>query len=157
MEEIRICNYISGEETEIIDLVKTSFNEFVSVDCTEEGIKIFNNFIEPEVFKKRNQSDTFTLTAKTKEGLIVGMIEVRNDGHVCLLFVSKNFQRKGISKKLFNKAKDICIKKTDEQVIMSVNSSIYAINIYKKLEFTAIGDKKIVNGINFVEMINLAN
>lgn len=110
MEDISICNYISGEEPVIIDLVKAGFDEFVSTDCTVEGIKFFNAFIDPEEFRRRNQSETFTLTAKTKDGLIAGMIEVKNDGHICLLFVRKEFQHHGISKKLLNRAKDICLK-----------------------------------------------
>ena len=67
MEEITISNYITGEETEIYNLVKFGFDEFVAVDCSEEGIKIFNDFIDPDEFRKRNQLTTFTLVAKNKD------------------------------------------------------------------------------------------
>jgi ribosomal protein S18 acetylase RimI-like enzyme len=152
MEEIRICNYLPGEEIEIFELVKTSFNEFVAVDCDEFGVNFFLNFIEPEELFKRSKSDSFILTAKDNNNQIVGMIEVTNDGHICLLFVKNEFQRKGISKKLFDQAKHICKINSANQILMSVNSSIFAVDIYKKLGFETISKEKKVNGISFIEM-----
>lgn len=150
--EIRICNYVPGDEDEILDLVRTGFDEFVSMDCNEEGIKFFYCFITLEEFRKRNQSETFTLTARTKDDQIVGMIEVRNDGHICLLFVRNDFKRMGIAYSLFNKAKDICLQKAGGNVIMTVNSSIYAVDIYNKIGFTAVEKVNTINGISFVKM-----
>jgi ribosomal protein S18 acetylase RimI-like enzyme len=152
MVPFSIHRYNPGEEKEIFNLVKAGFDKFVSSDCTKEGTFFFYNFIDPGEFIKRNQSDTFTLTAKTEEGRIVGMIEVKNDGHICLLFVSKDFHHSGISKKLFKHARDICKKNNHGEVIMSVNSSIYAIEIYKKLGFHTEGKTKTINGISFIEM-----
>jgi ribosomal protein S18 acetylase RimI-like enzyme len=152
MADFRICNYLQGEENDILDLVKTGFDEFVSSECTEEGAKFFYGFIDPEEFRKRNQSDTFTLTAKTEDGYITGIIEARYDGHICLLFVRKEFQHKGISKELFNNARNICMQKAGSKVIMTVNSSIYAVDLYKKLGFTTVGNEQTINGIRFIEM-----
>lgn len=152
MKEIRICKYLQGEEDIILDLVRTVFDEFVSMDCNEEGIDFFYNFIDPVEFRKRNQSETFTLVAKTKDDFIVGMIEVRNDGHICLLFVRNEFKRMGIGYRLFNNAKDICLQKANEKVKMTVNSSIYAFDIYRKLGFSAVGNVRNINGISFIEM-----
>lgn len=152
MTEISISNYLPGEEKEILDLVRTCFDEFVSTDCTKAGIIFFYEFIDIEVFRKRNQFETFTYIAKNNLGLIVGMIEVKNDGHICLLFVHKDYQSKAIGYHLFKKAKDYFMKYGKDKVKMTVNSSIYAFDIYKKYGFTAVSNQKTLNGINFIEM-----
>jgi ribosomal protein S18 acetylase RimI-like enzyme len=152
MEHFTIQHYLPGEEKEILDLVHSCFDEFVARDCNDEGKKFFYQFLDLNEFRKRNLAETFTLTAKNVNGEIVGMIEVRNNGHICLLFVSKDYQQKGISKGLFGSAKKISIEKNSDSVKMSVNSSIYAIDIYRKLGFKTVGNTKTINGISFVEM-----
>ena len=157
MDTISICNYQPGEEKEILDLVKLVFDEFVSQDCNKEGIDLFYSFIEPDEFRRRNLIANSTLVAKNSDNQIVGMIEINLDGHICLLFVSKNFQNKAITKKLFSSAKDLCTKNCDGQLLISVNSSIYAVDIYKKLGFSTVGEMKTKNGISFVEMLFIEN
>jgi ribosomal protein S18 acetylase RimI-like enzyme len=152
IENFTIQPYLPGEVKEILDLVHICFDEFVAADCNEDGIKFFYQFLQKDEFIKRNINETFTLTAKNVKDQIVGMIEVRNDGHICLLFVSKEFQQKGISKQLFSKAKELISKKASDKVKMTVNSSIYAVDIYKKLGFIIVGNMKTINGISFVEM-----
>jgi ribosomal protein S18 acetylase RimI-like enzyme len=157
MENFTIQTYLPGEENEILDLVHTCFDEFVATDCNDDGINFFYQFLQKEEFIKRNINETFTLTAKNTKGSIVGMIEAKNEGHICLLFVGKEYQQKGISKQLFSIAKDLISKKNANNVKMTVNSSIYAVDIYKKLGFTAVGNIKTINGISFVEMEFQAN
>lgn len=157
MPNITISFYSPGEENEILYLVKTCFDEFVSVDCNEDGIRFFYQFLIPEEFIKRNQSETFTLVAKTDDGDIIGVIEVKFTGHICLLFVRKQHQGKGIGHRLFISAKEICLENTNDKMKMSVNSSIYAIDIYKKYGFSAVENVKNINGISFLEMVLIAN
>ena len=44
------------------------------------------------------------------------------------------------------------MQKAGGKVIMTVNSSIYAVDTYKKLGFTTVGDEKTIHGISFIEM-----
>jgi ribosomal protein S18 acetylase RimI-like enzyme len=157
MEYFSIQHYKPGEEIEILDLVRNCFDKFVSIDCNEDGINFFYQFLQKDEFIKRNSNETFSLSAKNNNGYIVGMIEVRNDGHICLLFVREDYQQKGISKLLFSKAKEICIIKNEMHFKMTVNSSVYAVDIYKKLGFTTVGNMKTINGISFIEMEFTAN
>ena len=77
---------------------------------------------------------------------IVGMLAGRKD-HINLLFVSGEHHRKGIARKLLNTMIDYYKPST-----ITVNSSPYALEAYKRLGFREICEEKIENGIRFTPM-----
>lgn len=79
---------------------------------------------------------------------IVGVIATRNNGnHISLFFVDGKYHRQGIGRKLFE---TILQKSTGEKI--TVNSSSYAVEVYKKLDFESDTDEQIVDGIRFTPM-----
>ena len=73
-------------------------------------------------------------------------MHIRNS-HIALFFVEPCFQRQGVGRALFLAANDACL--LDE---MTVNSSPYAIEIYKKLGFHAFSEEQLKDGIRFTPM-----
>lgn len=143
---------ISENEIEqVINLIKNVFDEFVAPLYTYEGVSEFSKYLDQASFKTRLQSNHFLMGCYYK-GDIIGVIEIRNYDHVSLLFVDGKFQRKGIAKYLFYKAINICINKNKKLVKLTVNASPNSVEIYKKLGFIEISDKKESNGIIFVPM-----
>lgn len=83
---------------------------------------------------------------------IIGALELRNLNHICLLFVDKKYQNKGIGKRLFKEAVEY-IKKNDPKIkIVEVNSSPYAKEIYKRMGFRERSNLKEQNGIKYYEL-----
>ena len=76
------------------------------------------------------------------------MIAVRNNTHITLLFTHENYHRKGIARKLFETVKNGLEKGTT----ITVNSSPYAVEVYKKLGFVIEEDEQTVDGIRFTKM-----
>jgi len=83
---------------------------------------------------------------------LVGAVAIRDFCHVSLLFVDKAYQHRGIAKELFAKALAICIHEDPELDGITVNSSPYAVPIYKRLGFEVIGESTTNDGITFVPM-----
>ena len=81
------------------------------------------------------------------------MIEVRDNNHICLLFVAKNYMGQGVAKELLHRALEVCRKQHPGLQKIDVNSSSYAVKIYEKLGFNVIEPSKEKNGIIFVPMI----
>ena len=72
----------------------------------------------------------------------------RNEGkHIALFFVDGNYHRRGIGRQLWN-----AVLKNNTATEISVNSSIYALEIYKKLGFEQIDDICESDGIKYVPM-----
>src|SRR5215510_2525003 len=76
---------------------------------------------------------------------IIEIFEIRNKNHISLFFVKKEYHKQGIGKKLFEHYKE-SIKENDNIKIISVNSSIFAENIYSKLGFLKMNEIQEKNG-----------
>ncbi|MEN8906300.1 MAG: GNAT family N-acetyltransferase [Clostridiales bacterium] len=137
---------------DVYNLVCDVFLEFVSFEFTNKGIENFKDSIKPKVIEYDMNNSKKFLIGCFDNGKIVGVISVKNYYHINLLFVSKNYHKKGIAKKLFNEAFKRCINKNRNLTKFTVNSSIFASEVYKKLGFKVIGEKEIVNGISFIPM-----
>jgi ribosomal protein S18 acetylase RimI-like enzyme len=142
-----------GEENEVCELVSRVFNEFIAPGYAQEGVQEFLSYAQPEYLLSRSQQpNRFVLVALAREE-IVGMIEVRDNSHISLLFVDREFQRRGIARELVWRALEICLNAEPDLSEVSVKSSPYAIEAYEKLGFRRDGPERIENGIRFTPML----
>jgi GNAT superfamily N-acetyltransferase len=141
----------AGEEIEVSNLVARSFNEFVAPDFPDEGIDEFFSYANPRALQKRSEGSHFVLVAES-DGVIAGMIEVKEMRHISMLFVYKAFHRKGIGKELFNAALER-IKSIDHSPeMLTVNSSRFAVPFYERLGFVRSEEEKIIHGVIHIPM-----
>ncbi len=142
----------TGEEEKVSEMVIESFNEFIAPDFSEEGIHEFLGFVEPSAIRmRRREGNLFLLAVVCSE--IIGMIEMRSLNHVSLLFVNKAYQRRGIAATLMQKAVDYAVEMDDSIRFFDVNSSLYAVEIYRRLGFKEVDDVKELKGIRFIPMV----
>ena len=143
---IQIRKLNSDEIASALKLTLEVFMEFEAPDYSQEGIEEFERFLnnQPEI-------DKLHFFGALYQDSLSGIIAMRND-HICLLFVKKEFHRKGIAKALFRHI----LEQTQSEKI-TVNSSPYAIEVYKRLGFTATNTEQITNGIRYTPMVFTAN
>lgn len=139
------------ELKETLELVKMVFDEFEAPYYSQEGIETFYRFIDLENIKKCLKENYKMYVAK-KENKIIGMIAFRDNSHIALLFVDKEFHKKGIARKLFEKAKKYCIENNKNIEHITVNSSPYAVGFYEKIGFVKIAEEQVVDGLRFTPM-----
>jgi len=86
---------------------------------------------------------------KKKE--LLGLIATRDNGsHIALFFVEGKYRRQGIGRNLFEHMLD----KTNAEKI-TVNSSVFARDIYRRFGFRQFEDEKEANGLRFIPMVFL--
>jgi len=151
-ESLSYSFLLEGEEQKTCDLVLRVFDEFVAPYYSEEGINEFKSYITPELLAKRSKANHIVLIAK-QSSKIVGMIEMRDNHHISLFFVSTELQTRGIGKKLFLNALAHCRKNIPSLTQLDVHSSPNAVSIYESLGFQQNGEKQIKNGICFIPML----
>ena len=141
-------NVMSSDKLyETLELVRDVFMEYEASDYSEEGVAEFLRFLDPEEITDMIEEEKMQIWTCDLEGKTVGMIAGRED-HINLLFVNGNHHRKGIAKQLLGILTDHF--KPDK---ITVNSSPYAIEAYKRLGFNETGPEKTENGIRFTPMI----
>ena len=131
---------------ETLELVREVFMEFEAPDYSAEGISEFLHFLDPYEIMELIEDEKMRIWTCNLNDQIIGMIAAGKE-HINLLFVHSRHHRKGIAGNLL----DIVIKYFNP-VEVSVNSSPYAIEAYKRLGFVETGEEKTENGIRFTPM-----
>ena len=141
-----------GEEEKVANFVWSVFKEFEAPSYKQEGINAFKNFILPETIKTQCETgEIFILCCKDMDE-IVGVISMREFRHVSLLFVKKDYQKRGIAHKLFELSLEKCYTADPDLKIITVNSSQYAVRVYEKMGFEATDSEQEKDGIIFTPM-----
>jgi GNAT superfamily N-acetyltransferase len=130
------------------NLINNVFDEFVGNDYSIEGNNTFKEFIEPNNVLERFNDNIYYVAKYNNE--IIGVLEIKNMNHISLFFVKKDYHKQGIGKRLFkNYIKTINYNNIK---IITVNSSIYAEEIYSKLGFIKTNEIQEKNGIRYIPM-----
>ena len=131
------------EMTEALDLVWRVFLEYEAPDYTEEGINEFKKAIDDiEWVKARDFYGAYDDNNK-----VLGVVATKNLTHIALFFVDGNYHHQGIGKKLYEK-----VKLLNPDTFFTVNSSLYAHDIYKHLGFKDTDKEQCIHGIRFYPM-----
>lgn len=128
--------------SEALKLVWEVFLEFEAPDYSEEGVNEFKKTIDD----KKWISDR-VLYGAFIDGKIVGIIATKDKSHIALYFVDGKYHRQGIGKSLFKK-----IESLNDLDYFTVNSSIYAHDIYKHFGFVDTDKEQCVHGMRFYPM-----
>jgi ribosomal protein S18 acetylase RimI-like enzyme len=143
-----------------IELVNEVFQKFVAVDYSQEGQQTFYDYLEhkDEELARDLEIGHKKMWGYYEEGQIVGVISVCDLYHISLLFVSEEFQKRGIAKKLYkNVVEFLTESQQSRRFEITVNSSPYAVEIYKKLGFVQSGEEQEKNGIRFTPLTVVIN
>jgi GNAT superfamily N-acetyltransferase len=97
-----------------------------------------------EQFEARLKNIDFTNIVAEIDNCVVGYISIQENNHLYHLFVSQKYQRKGIARQLWSEAQKTCLSSK-----YTVNSSIYAIPVYEKFGFVAVGSTSEKDGIKY--------
>ncbi len=141
----------AGEEQAVCDLVRKVFSEFVAPQYSDEGVVEFLSYADARSMARRVQSDHTVLLAEI-DGELVGVIETRNFRHISLLFVSREYQRRGIARRLIMKALKIARIANPGLSSLTVKSSPNAVGAYEALGFKGEGPEIQESGIRFLPM-----
>lgn len=136
---------LTREEIEkSLSLVRDVFNKYEAMHYSEAGKKAFHQAIYSVDYL-----DTLTAYGAFDGDRLVGIIATRNAGsHIALFFVHGDYHRQGIGKMLF----EACLKDNENKQI-TVNSSEYALDVYKKLGFIQTDSLRDEDGIRYIPMI----
>jgi len=140
-----------GQENLAIEIVSSTFDEFVAPGYSKEGIAEFYKFANAENLAKRSQVNCFTILAQEND-TPVGLIEIRDNCHISMFFVKKQFQKCGVGKALLKKSINLVLEKQRYLKELTVNSSPNSLEAYKTLGFKVKNKEHNVNGIRFFPM-----
>jgi GNAT superfamily N-acetyltransferase len=141
---IRIRRMSDPEIPSALDLALKVFSEYESPDYSTEGTEEFRKCLHDEEYLYG--IDYYGAFDSSK---LIGLIGIRSNlEHICFFFVDGKYHRKGIGTKMFDH-----LLENYKGNIITVNSSPFGVDFYKKLGFDPTEEEKTINGIRFTPMI----
>ena len=140
---IEIKQLLNNEKDKAVLFAKKVYIECKDESYSEQGIETFCNFVDNKEITK-----SFKVYGAFEDNVLKGLVATDSQKkHICLFFVDKISQGKGIGKKLMSIVID-----DNENSFITVNSSRYAVPIYEKLGFVKMEEEKEQDGLKFTPM-----
>jgi len=148
---------LAGDAPEAAALIHRTFSAFVAESYRPRGVREFLRRNSPPGLLARLHEGQLVLVAEAEEGggdqagspkgagaaadstSLVGVAAVRNGNHVSLLFVEPEQHGRGIGRSLFHEARLRIRAALPDIDGVTLNSSDYALEFYRKLGFEATG------------------
>lgn len=143
----------SGEVDEALQLALDVFMEFEAPDYKPEGVETFKRFIRGEELINGFKSGTSPMYGAFDNGKIIGIIGMRaNKTHINLVFVKKEYHRKGVATAIFRYLLDELLRDDPALSELTLNSSPYGLPFYRQLGFVEQSEEQEADGIRFTPM-----
>ena len=140
---IEIRQLLNNKKDETLLFAKKVYIESKDESYSEQGIETFCNFVNNKEITK-----SFKVYGAFEDNVLKGLIATDSQKrHICLFFVDKVSQGKGIGKELMR-----VVVNNNENSYITVNSSRYAVPIYEKLGFIKMEEEKEQDGLKFTPM-----
>lgn len=151
MYEIR--KVTSNEVDEALSLALEVFMEFEAPDYKPEGLETFKSFTSDEKLINGFKQGISPMYVAFDNGKIIGLIGMRaNRTHINLVFVKKEYHRKGVATAIFRYLLEDLLKENPTLSEITLNSSPYGLPFYLKLGFIPQSEEKEEDGIRYTPM-----
>lgn len=149
-DKIQIRPLKKDEWDDAMALVWRTFLRFDAEDYSLEGVESFKDFITDRTLQRMFEVGVYRVFGAFIDNKIVGMISLRNEFMISLLFVDGSHHYAGIGKALIGYLNNIVKEEGHSRVI--VNAAPYALDFYYHLGFKATGALTTNEGIKYTPM-----
>lgn len=150
-EGYQIRSAYREEWDDAMALAWKTFLQFEADVYTTEGIRNFEDFITDTSLHRMFVMGSYQLFVALEEKKIVGMITLRNNSHISLLFVDARYHRQGIGRALIEYLREYLLAEVGVSRI-TVNAAPYGVAFYHKLGFRDIRPEEEKDGITYTPM-----
>ena len=125
-----------------LELAFRTFLKFEGPDYGPEGIETFRSFLKAE-----QEIAALDFYGAFCGDTLCGMLAMRSRQHIALFFVEEGWQRRGVGRALFERA-----KRDARPGRITVNASPAGVPAYLRLDFFPMGEEQVVDGMRFTPM-----
>lgn len=147
--EVRMAYESEWEDS--MALAWKTFLQFEAEEYEPEGVKSFEDFITDNTLYRMFIMGAYQMFVALDRGRLVGMITVRSNFHISLLFVDARYHKQGIGRALITR---LCAYLKNEVGAdkVTVNASPYGVGFYHKLGFRDLQPEQTTGGIRYTPM-----
>lgn len=128
-----------------------TFQQIAEQVCDEEGAREFRDGLTSTQFYIDFLQGKYPLFCAYQGKKVVGMLTLKGTAHISLLFVKKEYQRRGIGTELLEACRAYCREHGGSS--LTVNAAATGLSFYLANGFTASAGERFEGGIRFTPMI----
>jgi N-acetylglutamate synthase-like GNAT family acetyltransferase len=148
-----IYDYMNETEVDVVyELILRVFHKHVAPEYSEKGIERFVSKISSRKLRELREGEHSFVIVARDEGKLIGMLALRGENHVSLIFIDSNYQGRGVGRKLVEKAIAICTGRNPEISTITVCSSPNSGKFYEEIGFRATDQELADNGLRYTPM-----
>lgn len=132
------------------ELAQDVFMMYEAPTFIKSGTESFLNFLWGKRVQEMLEDGSFLVWGCYSDGELAGMLALRENSHISLLFVNGCFHRQGIGRMLFSEAKNHAMASGTK--IITVNASEFGIPFYKAMGFYETDMQLTSDGIIYTPM-----
>ena len=134
----------------ISDLIRPLAETYIAREFPPEGAANLLASIDPDAIERYLRSG-YEYQVAEENGAIVGAVGIRDNSHLYHLFIADDFRGRGFARQLWLVALDAC-RQSGNAGEFTVNSSAFAVAMYRKFGFVETGPPETKNGVTSVPM-----
>ena len=134
-----------------LKLAEDVFMEFEAKEYPKEGTESFRAFLYCEETEKRFLCKNLIVWGAFDGNRQIATFAIRDENHISLAFVDKDYHRKGVATSLWKEALSH-IMQNERVNEITVNSSPYGFPFYKKIGFKETAEEQLSDGIRYIPM-----
>jgi GNAT superfamily N-acetyltransferase len=124
---------------------------FMTLHPDGEGAEQFLESFAPPAMQRYVTAPNFRYQLAMVDGELAGVVAVRDNSHLFHLFVARPYHGQGLGRRLWQMAREDA-RTLGNPGQFTVNSSVYALEMYRRFGFEASGPKVEQHGIAYVPM-----
>lgn len=128
-----------------------TFMQFEARDYTPAGVESFQDFITDAVLYRMFVMGAYQLFGAYDNGRMIGMLSLRSETHISLLFVDEKYHRMGIGRELIEYVSRYVLTEEGHNCI-TVNAAPYATGFYHRVGFVDTNTEQASDGIRYTPM-----
>lgn len=140
-----------NEYKRALRVVARSFNKLDAPDYSAYGRRSFFAYASYANFCYRQLNNHLSFAAKV-DGKLAGMLELRRQNHISMLFVDPEYTKLGCGRALIERAVEFVKTNNTFCARITVNASPYALAFYKKLGFLSTARLQDEDGFVYTPM-----
>ena len=141
----------SPTDAEAIAGLIASFQSELTDDPSGAGAEQYLASVSVQAERDYLASERYQYLLAYSDSQLAGFIAIRDGSHLFHLFVERKHQRRGIARRLWERAlEELCVPGNDGG--FTVNSSLSAVPVYEAFGFTPVGSIQSMHGISFLPM-----
>lgn len=141
------------ELPEASSIIIGGFLQFDREGASVEGLAEFTRMMEPRSLRAMTVDGSLCLYGLFPPGGgLAGVLGLRQERHIVLLFVRAEDQGKGYGERLIHDLQERCLALNPEELTLTVNASPHAVTYYARFGFLPLGEKMLIGGLPMLPM-----